>query len=498
VRGNPALRRKYQAVLAYLGLTLTLVGAVILFPLLVLPARPQECPQALGFLVPGLASCAAGLVSFLLLRPRQIAMSFQEGGVLVLLSWILACLLGAVPFMLVERMNFTPALFESVSGWTTTGLSVVDVTKARSMTLLFRSTMQLVGGAGFAIIMMATLIGAAGTGVSGAEGRTDQLVPQVRQSARIVLTLYLGYTLVGTMAYALAGLSPFDAINHAFAAVSTGGFSTRVDSIGHWDSAAVEAVSLALMLFGNLNFLTAYLIFKGRFRMAARSGEVRLVAILAPMGCLALFIFVSHGLYTALDKAIRVCVFETVTALTTTGFSTVSYPVPYRDWGTLGIFLLILLMVIGGGTCSTAGGLKQYRVFLVTKAVFWEIRKALLPRSAIIDQYVWRGEERYYLSDQHVRQVAVFSCLYLAALAVGTLVLAAHGYQLHEALFEYASAQGTVGLSLGVTTAAAPRLVLWTEMAGMFFGRLEFFVIFISVAKLVGDIPSLLRRPDRN
>jgi trk system potassium uptake protein TrkH len=400
--------------------------------------------------------------------------------------------IGAIPFLLVERISVTQAVFESVSGWTTTGLSVIDVTQTSKMVLLLRSTLQLVGGAGFAIIMVATLIGPTGSSVSGAEGRTEQLVPHVRESARIVLMLYLGYTVVGIVAYVLAGMHLFDAVNHAFAAVSTGGFSTRADSIGYWNSTAVEAVTLPLMLLGNMNFLTAYLILKGRLRAAARSGELRLMAILTPISILLVLLLVCQGLYTPLAKAVRVSIFETVSALTTTGFSTV----PYGQWNALGILVLVLLMVIGGGVCSTAGGLKQYRVFLLAKALVWEIRRALLPRDAVVDEHVWRGEQRCSVGDGHIREVAVFSCFYLAALGVGTLILAAHGYRLDEALFEYASAQGTVGLSVGVTSATAPPMVLWTEILGMFFGRLEFLVIFIGAARIIRDLPVLLRRPD--
>jgi len=490
VRGNSALRRKYAAVLAYVGVTLILTGVVTLFPLVVLIAWPEEYRLAPGFVLPGFASILVGLFLYFSLRPRAAILNLQEGGVLVLLSWLAAFVIGAVPFLLAEGMGLTQATFESVSGWTTTGLSVMDVTQASKMSLLFRSTLQLVGGAGFAIIVVATLIGPTGSGISGAEGRAEQLVPHVRESAKIVLMLYLGYAVLGIVAYVLTGMSMFDAVNHAFTAVSTGGFSTRAESIGYWNSTAVEAVSLPLMLLGNTNFLTAYLILKGRLRTAARSGELRLMAVLAPVCILLVLILVCYGLYTPLAKAVRVSIFETVSALTTTGFSTVSY----RQWNALGILVLVLLMVIGGGTCSTAGGLKQYRVFLLAKAMVWEIRRALLPRGAVVDEYVWRGEQRYSVGDRHIRQVAVFSCLYLAALGVGTLILAAHGYSLDEALFEYASAQGTVGLSVGVTSATAPSLVLWTEVVGMFFGRLEFLVILIGVARIIRDLPALVRR----
>jgi trk system potassium uptake protein len=153
---------------------------------------------------------------------------------------------------------FSRALFESVSGWTTTGLSVVDVTSAGPMILFWRSIIQLAGGAGLAIIMMSAIVGPTGVGISSAEGRSDQLVPHVRQSARLVLIIYTCYALPEPLAYRMAGMSLFDAVNHSFAAVSTGGFP-RVESIGYWDSTAIEAVTLPLMLLGNLSFVTAWL-----------------------------------------------------------------------------------------------------------------------------------------------------------------------------------------------------------------------------------------------
>ena len=492
MRGNAVLRQKYAAVSAYVGVAMMVAGAALLFPLTALMAAPEEYRLAPAFLLPGFGSLLLGLLLYRTLRPKEQVLTLREGSVLVLLTWLAASLVAATPFMLAERMTFTQAVFESVSGWTTTGLSVVDVTEASRMTLLLRSTLQLAGGAGFAIIMVATLVGPGGASVSGAEGRTEQLAPHVRQSARIVLILYAGYTVAGIAGYWLAGMNLFDAVNHSFCAVATGGFSTQPASIGHWDSPAIEAVTLPLMLLGNFNFLTAYLIFQGRLRTAARSGELRLIAVVLPVCFMLLLIFTARTLYSPMEKAVRVSLFEATSALTGTGFTITSY----QQWNGFGLLVIIVLMVIGGGVCSTAGALKQYRVFLLTKAAWWEVRRALLPQSAVVDETVWRGETKCRVDHEHVRQVAVFCCLYLALLVAGALVLSAYGYPLDQSLFEYASAQGTVGLSVGVTAPDAPLGVLWTQIAGMFLGRLEFFVVFVGMVKIARDLPSLLRRPD--
>jgi len=330
--------------------------------------------------------------------------------------------------------------------------------------------------------------------LSLAEGR-EQLVPHVRQSAKLVLLIYAGYSVLGGAGLWLAGMGGFDAINHAFAAVSTGGFSTRPESIGYWDSLTVEAVTIPLMIMGNLSFITAWLLLRGHFRAVGRNGEVRLIALLVPLCAFLLFVLTVRGLYPALGKSVRVAVFETVTALTTTGFSTVGY----GDWNSFGWVVLIVLMLIGGGTCSTAGGIKQYRVYLLAKGLMWDLRRSLLPASAVAENAVWEADRQVFVTDTRLRQIGLFVFLYLLTFVLGTAVLAAHGYGLQECLFEYASAIGTVGLSIGVTAPSAPAGVLWAEIVGMLLGRLEFFVILATLAKAVRDTAAMLKRTgDRN
>lgn len=483
------LRGRYRILLGYLGLIDVLVGGLILAPCLLLPAFPEELTLAWGLLAPGLGLLALGGVMWRVCLPRGgESLSLQEGAVVVVLAWVSAVLVGTFPFMAVGGLNFTQAIFESTSGWTTTGLSVVDLTTVPRLLLLFRSVMQLAGGAGLAVIMLSALAGPTGTGLSAAEGRADQLVPNVRRSAKLVVTIYSGYVLFGGVALTLSGMDWFDAINHAFAAISTGGFSTRPESIGYWNSPLVEGVTVVLMLLGTMNFVTGYALMHGKFRAVGKNGEIRLQALLIPMLVLVVFSGVTSGLYPTLDKQLRVAIFEVVTALSTTGFSTVGY----GDWNSLGWLVLIALMLIGGGTGSTAGGLKQYRVYALYRGLLWEFRRMLLPREVVTMPDVWVGETRRFLGDREMRQLATFTFLYLGTLAIGTGIIASYGYSLKESLFEFASALGTVGLSVGVTSASAPAGLLWAETIGMILGRLEFFVIFIGVSRLVANLAVMI------
>lgn len=485
MRERAYLRTRYGAMLGWFGLVVILEGALTLLPLVLLPANPDETRNAPVFLITGLGQILLGWALRARFRHyRELTLSSQEGGVIVLVSWLWVMVLAALPFMAIEGLNFSQAFFESVSGWTTTGLSVVDVDHAGALVLFWRSLVQWAGGAGLAIIMMSTLVGPTGVGISNAEGRADQLVPQVRKSARIVLAIYSGYAILGTLAYWVVGMSLFEAVNHAFAAISTGGFSTRMANIGAWDSAAVEAVTMPLMLLGNLSFVTAFYLIQGKLSTVAKNGEVRVMAVLIPLATGLVLVLTCLELYPSLPKAARVAIFEVVSSLTTTGFSTV----PYTNWDGFGVAVLILLMLIGGGTCSTAGGLKQFRIHLLWREAIWELRQAVRPERAVLARTLWEGERLVNVDAVRVRQLTAFVFLYLAIFALGSLILCACGYELQAALFEFASALGTVGLSIGVTSPNMPLVAMWTETLGMILGRLELFVIFASLFKMASDL----------
>ena len=475
----------YANIIHYTGLILILAGVLMLSPLFCLFFYPEETAQLWGFAIPAIVMILTGAMSWFPLGNRNgQSLDIQQSAVIVVLSWVTVCFFSAWPFLAIQNLNFTQALFESVSGWTTTGLSVVNVEQSSHLILLWRSIMQLAGGAGLAIIMLATIVGPTGPALGIAEGRSQQLVPQVRHSAKIVMIIYIGYAVIGIIAYVLAGMNLFDAINHTFAAISTGGFSTKTDSIGHWNSLSIEAVTLPLMILGNLNFLTAYLLLHGKFKATSKNGEIRLMFLLISVCATALFFSVCAKLYPTLSTSVRTAVFETVTALTTTGFSTTSYD----NWNSFGALLLIVLMLVGGGTCSTAGGIKQYRIYVLYKTFVWEIKSFFLPRNAVTENYIWQGEQKDFISETRIRQVGTFVFLYLATYVIGSLIIASTGIRLKESLFEFASALGTVGLSVGVTNPRASPVILWTEIFGMLLGRLEFFVFITGVIKIARDM----------
>ena len=476
---------QYQALTGYLGNILLFIGLTVLSPLLALPFYPQEIVYSYEFLIPGVPLVVIGWYLRRRYTPEEpIALTVQEGMVIVVVAWLAACTLGTLPLILGGHLGFNRAMFESVSGWTSTGLSVMDVNIQPKLVLLYRSVIQLVGGAGFVIFILSAIAGPPAMGLSTAEGHDPhRLVPNMSRSATIVVRLYLAYNLFGIIALRLAGMNWFDAVNHSFTAIATAGFSTRSQSIGYWDSPAVEGVIIILMLLGSINFFIAYQVIQGKFRTAQRDGELKVMVFLLAVGSVLMFAWVTLGQFEATGKAIRVAIFEVVSAVSTCGFATVGYtPFPQVGW-----ILLTILMLVGGNTGSTAGAIKQVRIYILWTAAKWEITSAFLPANAVNRPKVWYGDESRMLDEKTIRNAALYVIIYVSILLVGTMIISGFGYDIGQSLFEFASAMGTVGLSVGVTSPGTPIGVLWVLITGMLVGRLEFFALVIGLIKLVKD-----------
>lgn len=484
------LASRYATVFAYAGLISSLVGIILASPSLIFPFRPEEADLWWRILVPAALLGLPGFAAWRQFAPKGApTLSASEAAAVVVLVWVTSVAAGTIAFLLLTDLSVLQALFEATSAFTTTGLSVVDVTAASGVVLLLRSTLEFAGGAGLAILMVSLLGGPLGAGLSSAEGRSEQLVPNVVYSAKLVVRIYVAYAAAGWLALRLAGMGWFDALNHSMAAVSTGGFSTRPESIGYWDSPLIESVTIALMLLGTTNFLVAWSVAKGRWRAATGSGEYRLMAVLMPLSWIALVAVGVGGLYSGMGKTARVILFETVSALSTTGFSTV----PYDGWPMAGWLVLVGFMIIGGGAGSTAGGLKQARVYILWRAAWFEITRALLPRRAVNRPLIQSGHRKVFLNDEQVSRAGAYFFVYVAILAFGIFVMVANGVPLAAALFEMASTLGTVGLSVGVTAPDAPAAVLGTQVAAMILGRLEFFVILVGLQRYITDGAHVLR-----
>ena len=466
------------------GKLTALIGLLLLAPLLVLPIFPEDAPFAAAFLIPGIASILLGLALCLCIpvRPLTVQEAMHHGNLLVLYIWMYGCLAGALPFVLGGQLTFVQALFEAVSGWTTTGLSVMDVTVTPPIFLFYRSFMQFCGGLGFVMIMMTFVQGRMGMVLYNAEGHPDKLMPTLRETVRTIVLMYMAFLIVGIGAYVLCGMPVFDAVLHTMGALSTGGFSNRTESIGAYHSAAIEGVTVVLMLVGTTNFAILLLLVRRKWRDALRCSELRFLGALLVLFVPVTALVLMTGLYMSLGEGLRQALFNIVSALSTTGYATMSY----ERWPQAALGIMILMMLIGGGAGSTAGGIKLSRTLIMLKASFAELRARVSPEHEVHTPSITRAQGKSPVDAPTLRATSGFVTLYLLLFAAGTLLLCiTEGAPLANCMFEFASSLGTVGLSIGLTGPTTCAATLLVEIAGMLLGRLEIFLVFTGLGSAV-------------
>ena len=462
------------------GKLMLLIGMLVAVPLIVIPFYPEDAIYGFSFLLPSLGSNAAGSIACLVGKSEDSGFEWrsamQHSSLTVLFAWGWAALMGAIPFVLAGKLTFVQALFEAVSGWTTTGLSVMDVSVTPHIFLFHRSFMQFCGGLGFVMMMVMLIQGKQSMNLYSAEGHPDKLMPNLKKTAQMICLMYNGYLIIGTIAYRIAGMGLFDAITHTMCALSTGGFSTKLNSIGEFSSLSIEVITIVLMLIGTTNFAVLLLIAKRKWRQVISVSEVQFMFLVltffVPLTALSL----SDGLNVSIGQGLRHAAFDIVSALSTTGYSTMSY----TTWPPFAIGVLILMMLIGGGIGSTAGGLKLSRVYLMIRITMQNIRKRLSPSRNIEAPYYIKAQGKTSIDTTLASDTTGFVSCYLGLFIMGSLLTTVTAKcTLTEAMFEFASALGTVGLSIGLTTPATNAATLIVEMFGMIFGRLEIFIVFI-------------------
>lgn len=470
----------------YYGQFLILIGMLLLVPLVTIVFYPDDIHQIYAFLIPAFVAILLGIGICYWIPKRKVSehwrTSIHEGSLTVLYAWLVGIVLGALPFVISGQLTFVQALFEAVSGWTTTGLSVVDVTKVNHLFQFHRCFMQFCGGLGFIMMILFFVQENQSASLYDAEGHPDRLEPRLIDTVRMIFGIYFISLIIGTVLYYMFGMNWFDSVFHAMCSLSTGGFSTQVESIGAYQSVAIEWVTILLMVIGTTNFAVLLLMVKRKWKQVIKISELRLFTILVIVFTFVVALSLSYSLYLTMSDSLRIAIFNVVSALSTTGYATM----PYQNWPTLAVFGLIILMLIGGGYGSTAGGMKLTRVYIAFQTLRKTFRQKLSSKRSVNKIYHYRAQGRTEINASLMQETISYILIYFIIFLIGTGLIALFlNCDLESAMFEFASALGTVGLSIGLTGPATPAIILIIEMCGMLLGRLEIFVVFIGINAMI-------------
>ncbi len=412
-------------------------------------------------------------------------LNHKEALLVVVLGWLILVTVTAVAYRLSGFFpSFSMAFFESMSGFTTTGATILEHIEKLPKSLLFmRSFSHCIGGVGIIVLSVAILpeLAAGGLQLFAAESsgiQSEKLAPRISGTARRIWGFYIGITVAETIFLAFGNMSIFDAINHSMSTVATGGFSTKNASIGHYNSLYIELVILAFMFLSGISFaLQCRVLISRRIRPLFNSIETRVYIFitLVAIALLTLNIYGTTPHYDTIGDSLRYASFQTVSIITTTGFTTTDFDV----WPDASRFILLALMFLGGCSGSTAGGSKIIRTVVVIKHAVHSLRRMLRPN--LVETIVINGRA---IPRETTEGVLGFYALYFMATGIGSLILITLGLDLVSGTSAAISSMSSVGPGLGALGASesyssVSSAGLYLLSAGMLLGRLELYTILV-------------------
>jgi len=473
----------YRLIGNILGYIFWVLGGFLLLPMLYSAITGDGCSMA--FLIVVLSCSALGWLLHLI-KVENRRMQSRDGYVAVALCWVVLALFGCVPYLLSGAIpRFSDALFETASGLTTTGATILtEVEHLPRSILLWRSETQWMGGMGVLVLFLALMprLGDGAVFLMRAESPgpiKSKLVPKVGETAKILYAIYVGLTALEAISLRIAGMSWFDAVNHAFTTMATGGFSTHNDGIGGFHSAAIVWIVTLFTFFAGMNFTVIYLGLKGRWREICHNEELRFYALAVAVSSVVItlsLVFQNGGVW---GQSITDAVFQVVTLITTTGYATADFAL----WPTLCQIVLVLCMLTGGCAGSTSGGMKLSRVLLLRRSLRRETDKLLHPnRIDIITIDAQPVEERAVLLAH------AFLVAYVLALLCGTVVVSLDNLGLVESITASLTCISNVGPGLGALGPMANFSVLsWFSKIVlsllMVMGRLELMPLLVLLSR---------------
>ena len=458
-----------KLVLNTLGKMLVAFSTLLLAPLIVAIYSGESVTP---FVYSIILSVAVGLI-LTLVKPESDLIRFKESFAIVGLGWLIVSIIGAIPYVVIG-LNAVDAFFESISGFTTTGASIVDKPEELPKSILFwRAMTQWIGGIGIVMLFLLIFPTMAKGVVFQAEypGITlSKIKPRIRDTAIRLYGIYVLLTVFEIVLLSLLGVPVFDAITHAFTTLSTGGYSTHSESIAYFRNPSVEFVIMFFAFLGGMNFSIHYYILHGNFRVL-RDVEFRiyLSIVLIATAVIAILNLEKYDFYNSL----RYSSFQVISILTTTGYTTADFD----EWSSGAKMFLLILMFIGGCSGSTAGGMKVIRMYVLMKYAIHQILRSAEPKVIKVIKY---GETA--LRKEVVESVVAFFILYLFVFTISVVALALHGYDFTTSISAVAACLGNVGPGMGLAGASEtyshfPYLVKLILCLDMWIGRLEIYTV---------------------
>jgi trk system potassium uptake protein TrkH len=470
-----------QLILRFIGILIFFLGVSMAGPLLVSLIYGDGGTWSILYSM--LITSGIGFLCYIVTKKnKETHLSHRDGVAIVTFGWMAAGLAGAIPYLLSGSIpNFTQAYFESVSGFTTTGASILtDIESLPESILLWRSQTQWFGGMGIIVLSIAILpfLGVGGMQLYKAEIPSpvvDKLKPRISDTAKTLWKVYLLITVVEIILLFGGGMSLFEAICHGFGTMPTGGFSPKNASIAHYNSPYFDGVIVVFMLLAGINFSLHYKLIRGDLSIFGKDPECRVFFILVALFVIVVTFNTYGTVYDSYTTAFRYAAFQVTSIITTTGFVTADYDL----WPSLSQKLLLLCMFLGAMAGSTGGGMKTMRVILLVKHCYNEIFRIIHPHAITSVKLGLRP-----VSGEVLSSIWGFFILFLGVFIVAALIMASLGLDMISAFGSVAASLGNIGPGLGLVGPTKnymdiPFIGKWVLIFCMLLGRLEIYTVIV-------------------
>ena len=475
-----------------MGLLLLFNGGFMLLSALV--SKLYDDGFTLDILLSGLATSGVGGLFMYLTKGHKKEIKKREGYLVVTFGWVFMAISGTLPYMFTGAIpGFTDAFFETMSGYTTTGATILsDIEVLPKGVLFWRSLTHWIGGMGIIVLAVAILpiLGIGGMQLFAAEApgpSADKLHPRITDTAKRLWLIYVAYTIAETVLLWVAGMDFFDAMNHSLSTLSTGGFSTKNASVAYWnDTPIIQYIIIFFMFLAGTNFVLSYFAFKGKVQKILRDEEFKFYSLFMAVFMVMATLIVYYGanvevsayhpqVFGELESAFRHVVFQILAVITTTGFVTADF----TSWTPFLTVFFFGLMFVGGSAGSTSGGVKVVRHLIMVKNGLLEFKRTLHPNAVIPVRYNTKA-----VSKEIVFNILAFFILYMLLFIAGALGLGVMGLDFETAVGGAVSCLGNVGPAFGDLNPLAnfgglPGLAKWWCSVLMLLGRLELFTVLI-------------------
>lgn len=469
-------------------LIIYIVGSLLLMEslMMLLPAIVSAIydePEYLQFIYSAVITSVVGGAMALFARNHGRHISKQDSFIIVTMVWLFVSLFGVLPFILTGTFdNFIDAFFEAMSGFTTTGSTMLrDCAHSLKGILFWRCFTQWIGGLGVIALSIVILpaFGMGNTQMFSAEtsvSRFERIHPKVKEIAKFMWIIYLVLTILQVVLLMLGDMNFFESLCHSFSSISTGGFSVYNESIGYYESAYIEYVVMVFMFLGGVNFTMYYMLLKRKFDRIIGDDELRVfLFIIFIVSLILATINYTDDKYWSLENCLRDSFFQVISIMTGTGF----YTCDYMSWSSPTLVFLALLLVCGASTGSTCGGIKLMRHVVVFRSIIGELKRATHPTAVVPVRYNGKGVGR-----EEVHAIMVFVLLYFFILLVGLIIMGILGYGLDDSFGLIANSLGNIGTGIGDygpsgSLCDLDPIAKLTMTILMLIGRLEIYTVIL-------------------